>query len=147
MRQAYFRDGRAEYNDLIWWPKGATWKNQSPPIRLFATSISFPIQRRADPWFSTGRSCKHIPFFRVRLLGFVLFDGRWSFCGMSIVAHFLSYKQRPSCAREDTLPNGISWASPAVNHCFAHGTRNHASDRCCRAHHCHNGLLPLRVAR
>src|SRR5664279_1358837 len=29
MRQAYFRDGKAEYNDIIWWPKGATWKNQS----------------------------------------------------------------------------------------------------------------------
>ena len=29
MRQAYFRDAKASYNDLIWWPKGATWKNQS----------------------------------------------------------------------------------------------------------------------
>jgi hypothetical protein len=29
MRQAYFRDGKANYNDLIWWPNGATWKNQS----------------------------------------------------------------------------------------------------------------------
>jgi len=63
------------------------------------------------------------------------------------VAFFLSYKQRPSRAREDTLPNGISWVPPAVNHCFAHGTWNHASDRCCKTHHCHNGLLPLRVAR
>jgi hypothetical protein len=66
--------------------------------------------------------------------------------GMS-VARFLSYKQRPSCAREDTLPNGISWASPTVNHCFAHRTWNHASDRRCKAHHCLHGLLPLRVAR
>jgi hypothetical protein len=24
MRQAYFRDGKANYNDLIWWPNGAT---------------------------------------------------------------------------------------------------------------------------
>lgn len=30
MRQAYFRDGKAQYNDIIWWPKGATWMNQSP---------------------------------------------------------------------------------------------------------------------
>jgi RND family efflux transporter MFP subunit len=66
---------------------------------------------------------------------------------MSIVARFLSYKQRPSRAREDTLPNGISQVSPAVNHCFAHGTWNHAIDRCCKTHHCHNGLLPLRVAQ
>ena len=29
MRQAYFRDGKASYNDIIWWPNGATWKNQS----------------------------------------------------------------------------------------------------------------------
>ena len=65
----------------------------------------------------------------------------------SLVARFLSCKQRPSCAIEDTLPNGISWVSPAVNHCFAHGTWNHASDRCYKAHHCLNGLLPLRVAR
>ena len=29
MRQAYSRDGGAKYNDIIWWPKGSTWKNQS----------------------------------------------------------------------------------------------------------------------
>ena len=29
MRQAYFRDAKAKYNDIIWWPRGATWKNQS----------------------------------------------------------------------------------------------------------------------
>src|SRR5271168_4764420 len=29
MRQAYFRDAKAEYNDIIWWPKGGDWKNQS----------------------------------------------------------------------------------------------------------------------
>src|SRR5260221_4902426 len=29
MRQAYFRDAKASYNDIIWWPHGATWKNQS----------------------------------------------------------------------------------------------------------------------
>src|SRR6266852_2565235 len=48
----------------------------------------------------------------------------------SLVARFLSCKQRPSCAIEDTLPNGISWASPTVNHCSAHGTWDHAIDRC-----------------
>ena len=29
LRQAYFRDGKAKYGDIIWWPKGSTWKNQS----------------------------------------------------------------------------------------------------------------------
>ena len=29
MRQAYFRDGKAKYGDIIWWPKGNGWKNQS----------------------------------------------------------------------------------------------------------------------
>ena len=29
MRQAYFRDGKAKYGDIIWWPKGNSWKNQS----------------------------------------------------------------------------------------------------------------------
>lgn len=29
MRQAYFRDGNAKYGDIIWWPKGNAWKNQS----------------------------------------------------------------------------------------------------------------------
>jgi hypothetical protein len=29
MRQAYFRDGKAKYGDIIWWPKGNAWKNQS----------------------------------------------------------------------------------------------------------------------
>jgi hypothetical protein len=26
LRQAYFRDGKARYGDIIWWPKGSTWK-------------------------------------------------------------------------------------------------------------------------
>lgn len=29
MRQAYLRDGKAKYGDIIWWPKGSAWKNQS----------------------------------------------------------------------------------------------------------------------
>jgi hypothetical protein len=29
MRQAYFRDGKAKYGDIIWWPKNNNWKNQS----------------------------------------------------------------------------------------------------------------------
>jgi hypothetical protein len=29
MRQAYFRDANANYNDIVWRPIGTTWKNQS----------------------------------------------------------------------------------------------------------------------
>lgn len=29
LRQAYFRDGKAKYGDIIWWPKGSNWQNQS----------------------------------------------------------------------------------------------------------------------
>jgi len=29
-KQAYFRDGKANYNDIVWWRKGGGWKNQSP---------------------------------------------------------------------------------------------------------------------
>jgi hypothetical protein len=29
MRQAYLRDANASYNDVVWWPKGAGWENQS----------------------------------------------------------------------------------------------------------------------
>ena len=29
MRRAYFRDAKATYNDIVWWPKGSAWQNQS----------------------------------------------------------------------------------------------------------------------
>jgi hypothetical protein len=29
LRQAYYRNGKAKNGDIIWWPKGSTWKNQS----------------------------------------------------------------------------------------------------------------------
>jgi hypothetical protein len=28
VKQAYFRDGKANYNDIVWWPKGGGWKNR-----------------------------------------------------------------------------------------------------------------------
>ena len=30
VRQAYFRDGKARFNEIAWWPKGGCWNNQSP---------------------------------------------------------------------------------------------------------------------
>jgi hypothetical protein len=41
MRQAYFRDGKAEYNDIVWWPKGADWKNQSLATNTIVRYIYF----------------------------------------------------------------------------------------------------------
>jgi len=26
VKQAAFRDGKANYNDIVWWPKGGGWK-------------------------------------------------------------------------------------------------------------------------
>jgi hypothetical protein len=78
---------------------------------------------------NTGRSCKHIPLFRLRRLASRPAAANYRSVSFSLVARFLSCKQRPSCAIEDTLPNGISWAGPTVNHCSAHGTWGHAIDR------------------
>jgi hypothetical protein len=41
MRQAYFRDGKADYNDIIWWPKGSTWKNQMMATNTIVRYIYF----------------------------------------------------------------------------------------------------------
>jgi hypothetical protein len=38
MKQAYFRDAKAKYNDIIWWPKGGSWKNQSLTVN---TSVRY----------------------------------------------------------------------------------------------------------
>jgi hypothetical protein len=48
MRQAYFRDGKAEYNDIIWWPKGATWKNQSLATNTIVRYIYFFSNTKKD---------------------------------------------------------------------------------------------------
>ena len=42
MRQAYFRDAKAKYNDIIWWPKGSGEQrtSRSPSTRVFATCTS-----------------------------------------------------------------------------------------------------------
>jgi hypothetical protein len=41
MRQAYFRDAKAKYNDIIWWPKGADWKSQDLTPNTVARYIFF----------------------------------------------------------------------------------------------------------
>jgi hypothetical protein len=46
MRQAYFRDGKAKYGDIIWWPKGNAWKNQSLTPN---TSVRYLYTKDAGP--------------------------------------------------------------------------------------------------
>ena len=38
VKQAAFRDGKANYNDIVWWPKGGGWKNQSPTPNVNTSS-------------------------------------------------------------------------------------------------------------
>jgi len=48
VRQAYFRDGKAKYNDIVWWPKGGGWKNQSPTPNVNTRSMYFFINTKQD---------------------------------------------------------------------------------------------------
>jgi hypothetical protein len=48
MRQAYFRDARAKYNDVIWWPNGAGWKNQSLTVNTSVRYIYFFFNTKND---------------------------------------------------------------------------------------------------
>ena len=47
-RQAYFRDGKANYNDIVWWPKGGGWKNQSPTPNVNTRYMYFFINTKQD---------------------------------------------------------------------------------------------------
>src|SRR5262245_21575366 len=48
MKQAAFRDGKAKYNDIVWWPKGGTWKNQSPTPNVTTRYMYFFINTKED---------------------------------------------------------------------------------------------------
>src|SRR5260221_9531116 len=48
MRQAYFRDGQAKYNDIVWWPKGSGWKNQSLTVNTSVRYMYFFCNTRED---------------------------------------------------------------------------------------------------
>jgi hypothetical protein len=48
MRLAYFRDAKAKYNDIIWWPKGAGWKNQSLTVNTSVRYIYFFFSTKND---------------------------------------------------------------------------------------------------
>lgn len=48
VRQAAFRDGKANYNDIVWWPKGGSWKNQSPTPNVNTRYMYFFINTKKD---------------------------------------------------------------------------------------------------
>ncbi len=48
VKQAAFRDGKASYNDIVWWPKGGSWKNQSPTPNVNARYMYFFINTKQD---------------------------------------------------------------------------------------------------
>jgi hypothetical protein len=47
VKQAAFRDGKANYNDIVWWPQGG-WKNQSPTPNVNARYMYFFINTKVD---------------------------------------------------------------------------------------------------
>jgi hypothetical protein len=48
MRQAYLRDGKAKYNDIIRWPKRSGWKNQSLTVNTSVRYIYFFFNSKED---------------------------------------------------------------------------------------------------
>ena len=48
VKQAAFRDGKASYNDIVWWPKGGSWKNQSPTPNVNTRYMYFFINTKQD---------------------------------------------------------------------------------------------------
>jgi len=46
VKQAAFRDGKANYNDIVWWPRVVAGRTSRPrPTSTLATCISSLIQR------------------------------------------------------------------------------------------------------
>jgi hypothetical protein len=48
VKQAYFRDGGAHFNDIVWWPNGGGWKNQSPTPNVNTRYMYFFINTKQD---------------------------------------------------------------------------------------------------
>ena len=48
VKQAAFRDGKANYNDIVWWPNGGSWKNQSPTPNVNTRYMYFFINTKHD---------------------------------------------------------------------------------------------------
>ena len=48
VKQAAFHDGKANYNDIVWWPKGGGWKNQSPTPNVKTRYMYFFCNTKQD---------------------------------------------------------------------------------------------------
>ena len=48
VKQAALHDGKATYNDIVWWPKGGGWKNQSPTPNVNTRYMYFFINTKQD---------------------------------------------------------------------------------------------------
>ena len=48
VRQAYIRDGKAKYNDIVWRTKGGGWKNQLPTANVNTRYMYFFINTEQD---------------------------------------------------------------------------------------------------
>jgi hypothetical protein len=49
MRQAYFRDARAKYNDIMYWSKPSDWKNQTTTPNHSTNYVLFFINLQDGP--------------------------------------------------------------------------------------------------
>jgi hypothetical protein len=112
-----------------------------------ATNISrAPTSMAAAFGSNTGRSSKHFPLLclPVWVSLSAIADYRLGSC--SLVARFLSCKQRPSCAIQGTLPNGISWVTPLLTTALRTELGATLDIGVRTTHHWTLGLLPLPVA-
>jgi hypothetical protein len=49
MRQAYFRDAKASYNDMVFWSKPSDWKNQTTTPNASARYVYFNFNTKDGP--------------------------------------------------------------------------------------------------
>lgn len=48
VKQASFRDGKANYNDIVWWSKGGGWMNQSPTPNVNTRYMYFFVNTKLE---------------------------------------------------------------------------------------------------
>ena len=84
MRQAYFRDAEAKYNDIIWWPNRSGWKNQSLTV-IYKCSLPVRLLKytggRADRCGLAASCCRgqFLRHYRRRLVPparYIVFEGK-----------------------------------------------------------------------
>lgn len=58
MRQAFFREAQANYNDILHWSKPSDWKTTLPPPRARPTRTSTSTPRMVPSWWTSLRPLK-----------------------------------------------------------------------------------------